>query len=57
MLNAVRVQAFIGIVYISLRLLADSSVLPLTHYHHTAWTSENGVGAVYDIQQAPNGYL
>jgi signal transduction histidine kinase/ligand-binding sensor domain-containing protein len=53
----VRVQAFIGIVYFSLRLLADSSVLPLTRYHHTAWTSENGVGAVYDIQQAPNGYL
>jgi PAS domain S-box-containing protein len=27
------------------------------NYHHTAWTIENGVGAVYDIQQASSGYL
>ena len=52
-----RVQALIGIIYLSLRLSADSAPLPPTNYHHTAWTSENGVGAVYDIQQAPNGYL
>jgi signal transduction histidine kinase/ligand-binding sensor domain-containing protein len=25
--------------------------------HHTAWTSENGPGAVFDVQQAPDGYL
>jgi ligand-binding sensor domain-containing protein len=25
--------------------------------YHTAWTSESGLGAVFDIQQAPNGYL
>jgi signal transduction histidine kinase/ligand-binding sensor domain-containing protein len=26
-------------------------------YHHTKWTSENGLGAVFDIQQSPEGYL
>jgi signal transduction histidine kinase/ligand-binding sensor domain-containing protein len=26
-------------------------------FHHTAWTSENGLGAVFDIQQATDGYL
>jgi signal transduction histidine kinase/ligand-binding sensor domain-containing protein len=29
----------------------------ITNYHHTMWTSENGLGAVFDIQQAANGYL
>ena len=27
------------------------------NYHHTMWTSENGLGAVVDIQQAADGYL
>jgi signal transduction histidine kinase/ligand-binding sensor domain-containing protein len=26
-------------------------------FHHVAWTSENGLGAVFDIQQAHDGYL
>jgi signal transduction histidine kinase/ligand-binding sensor domain-containing protein len=26
-------------------------------FHHTMWTSENGLGAVFDIQQAADGYL
>ena len=26
-------------------------------FHHTMWTSENGLGAVVDIQQAADGYL
>ena len=29
----------------------------LQGYHHTAWTSENGLGAVFAVQQAPNGFL
>ncbi|MEI9972720.1 MAG: two-component regulator propeller domain-containing protein [Ignavibacteriota bacterium] len=29
----------------------------LRDFHHSAWTSENGLGAVFDIQQAPDGYL
>ena len=30
---------------------------PALQYTHTAWTAENGIGAVFDIQQAPDGYL
>lgn len=28
-----------------------------TNFHHTKWTSKNGVGAVFDIKQSSNGYL
>jgi len=29
----------------------------MTGFHHRTWTSDNGIGAVFDIQQATNGYL
>jgi signal transduction histidine kinase/ligand-binding sensor domain-containing protein len=29
----------------------------MTEFHHRMWTSDNGIGAVFDIQQASNGYL
>ena len=29
----------------------------LTDVHHTEWTSENGLGAVFDIQQSSDGFL
>jgi PAS domain S-box-containing protein len=29
----------------------------LQGYHHTAWTIENGISAVWAVQQAPNGFL
>ncbi len=29
----------------------------VTDFHHDMWTSENGLGAVFDIQQAADGYL
>jgi signal transduction histidine kinase/ligand-binding sensor domain-containing protein len=29
----------------------------MTGFHHTMWTSDNGLGAVFDIQQAADGYL
>jgi PAS domain S-box-containing protein len=29
----------------------------LQGYHHSAWTTENGISAVWAIQQAPNGFL
>ncbi len=29
----------------------------LTNFHHTMWTSQDGLGAVFDIQQAADGYL
>ena len=43
-------------------LIAGTSSLPgwapeTKDLYHTAWTSESAVGAVTDIQQAPDGYL
>src|SRR5215469_1390126 len=29
----------------------------MTGFHHTMWTSDNGLGAVFDIEQASDGYL
>jgi ligand-binding sensor domain-containing protein len=29
----------------------------VANFHHTKWTSENGLGAVFDIKQSPEGYL
>ena len=38
-------------------LAAWAAVPELTNFHHTMWTSEDGLGAVFDIQQAADGYL
>ncbi len=32
-------------------------VVEATNFHHDRWTSDNGLGAVVDIQQAADGYL
>src|ERR1700677_996991 len=32
-------------------------VAEATNFHHDMWTSDNGLGAVIDIQQAADGYL
>ena len=32
-------------------------VTQVANFHHRKWTSENGLGAVFDIQQSPDGYL
>src|SRR5580704_5989883 len=29
----------------------------ITGFHHTMWTSDDGLGAVFDVQQAADGYL
>ena len=39
------------------RSAAWAAVPELTNFHHTMWTSEDGLGAVFDIQQAADGYL
>ena len=36
---------------------ASASVRQTRQFHHTMWTSDNGLGAVFDIQQASDGYL
>lgn len=30
---------------------------PLTSYFHSSWSAEDGLGAVFDIMQSPDGYL
>ncbi len=46
------------IVMIGMRVPAARALPPdAANYHHTMWTSENGLGAVLDIQQAADGYL
>ena len=40
---------------ITRRAAAHAQVLQ--DYHHTAWTIENGLSAVFAVQQAPNGFL
>jgi signal transduction histidine kinase/ligand-binding sensor domain-containing protein len=37
--------------------VAWAATTELTNFHHTMWTSENGLGAVIDIQQGADGYL
>jgi len=39
------------------RSAAWAAAPELTNFHHTMWTSEDGLGAVFDIQQAADGYL
>ena len=29
----------------------------LRNFHHTAWSADGAMGAVFDIQQSPDGYL
>ena len=36
---------------------AWASAPEVTSFHHDMWTSDNGLGAVVDIQQAADGYL
>jgi len=47
-----------------LRLVANvcepavwASARQMTGFHHTMWASDTGLGAVFDIQQASDGYL
>jgi signal transduction histidine kinase/ligand-binding sensor domain-containing protein len=47
----------LGLAAVLLDPAAWPSPLPVTEYHHTMWTADNGLGAVFDIEQAPDGYL
>src|SRR6266478_9793346 len=38
-------------------LKAQSIGHDLQNYHHSAWTVENGLSTVYEVQQAPDGFL
>ena len=37
--------------------VAHPAVHETSGFHHTKWTSENGLGSVFDIQQSSDGYL
>ena len=37
--------------------ISQPGVHEVADFHHTKWTSENGLGAVFDIQQSADGYL
>src|SRR5580704_8391919 len=36
---------------------AKGSSTELRNFHHTAWSFDSAMGAVFDIQQSPDGYL
>ena len=38
-------------------LLEAGAFTRAADFYHTRWTSENGLGAVFDLQQSPEGYL
>src|SRR5439155_2617538 len=46
-----------GLVSQARAAVASSPERDNTTFHHTSWTSENGLGAVFDIQQSSDGYL
>jgi signal transduction histidine kinase/ligand-binding sensor domain-containing protein len=48
---------FFAAILILTYATAWALVPEVSGYHHTMWTSENGLGAVFDIQQAADGYL
>lgn len=37
--------------------VAEPKSHPLEGFHHSAWGAESGLGAVYDLRQAPDGFL
>src|SRR5205807_7177055 len=44
-----------GLLFNTPRVRGASS--ELRDFHHTAWSSDKALGAVFDIQQSPDGYL
>jgi ligand-binding sensor domain-containing protein len=54
-----RIRVFAAVLILALPggSAAWASSFEAADFHHTMWTSENGLGAVVDIQQASDGYL
>jgi signal transduction histidine kinase/ligand-binding sensor domain-containing protein len=53
----VRILHWVALIACASELLASVPSSALRDYHHTSWTAETGLGALFDIQQAPDGYL
>src|SRR5215469_8462663 len=47
----------LGLVADACEPAAWAAARQMTGFHHTMWTSDTGLGAVFDIQQASDGYL
>src|SRR5215475_13115874 len=47
----------LGLVALLCKPAAWPTPRRMTEFHHSMWTSDNGLGAVFDIQQAADGYL
>src|SRR5215475_13804402 len=64
MQRVLRKAGWLAGVILILWLVADvsqpvvwASARQVAGFHHTMWTSDSGLGAIFDIQQAPDGYL
>src|SRR5271170_3606791 len=51
------VSLIVGLVSDARAGVAWPVVREVTGFHHKAWNSENGLGAVFDVQQSADGYL
>jgi signal transduction histidine kinase/ligand-binding sensor domain-containing protein len=47
----------LGRLAFTLLVVEQCATTETVNFHHTKWTSENGLGSVFDIQQSPEGYL
>src|SRR5689334_20505626 len=55
--TTIRISNFVAVIVCASGLLATAPPSSLNDYHHASWTAETGLGAIFDIQQAPDGYL
>ena len=55
--TTVRILNCAALIACASELLATVPPALLRDYHHVSWTAETGLGAVFDIQQGPDGYL
>jgi signal transduction histidine kinase/ligand-binding sensor domain-containing protein len=44
-------------IWSACKLHATTSADSYSQFHRTSWTSKDGVGAVFDVKQSPDGYL
>jgi hypothetical protein len=45
------------LLVVTMMIVLRAPAEELRNFHHTAWSSDSELGAVFDIQQSPDGYL
>jgi signal transduction histidine kinase/ligand-binding sensor domain-containing protein len=54
-------RAWMVTIFVAAALISSSSVgfaqSVLPQFHHSSWNAEEGIGAIYDIRQAADGFL